>query len=171
MTRTILKTIPGIAIVLAAALTIATLPAAAQAKEDSYQWSAELVSFDAATRTATLKVMAFDDAKKQAESLKAGDKVLLTWSGFDKYASGINGIHRYDSSVKSDVRFSFPAEFVSFTSNMYVTFKATVPADAVTRLTALMPGQWVTATSRHGVSAHEPIAAVRGYNDPETTKS
>ena len=65
----------------------------------------------------------------------------------DKYASGINGIHRYDSSVKSDARFSFPAEFVSFTSNMYVTFKAPVPADAVTRLTELKPGQWVTATS------------------------
>lgn len=170
MTRTILKTISGLAIVLAATLAIAG-SAAAQAKEDSYQWNAEIVSFDAPTRTATLKVMAFDDAKKQAATFKAGDKVTLSWSGFDKYASGINGVHRYDSSVKSGARFSFPAEFVSYTSDMYVTFKVPVPPDAVTRLTAIKPGEWVTATSRHGAPANEPILAVRGYNDPETTKS
>jgi hypothetical protein len=152
---------------LFAAFAAGTALAAAQAKEESYQWSAELVAFDETARTMTLKTMVVGDATKQAATFKPGDKVLLTWSGIDKYASAINGVHRYEGAVKSDSRFAFPAEFVSFTSNMYLTFKAPVPADAVTRLKTIKPTQWVTATSRHGAAAGTPIAAIRGYNDPE----
>ena len=169
MTRTKWTLMLGIGILFAA---WAASPAIAQAKDDSYQWSAELVAFDEASRTVTFKTMAVGDAIQQAASLKAGDKVLLTWSGFDRHASAINGVRRYEGTVNPDSRFAFPAEFVSFTANTYLTFKAQVPADAMTRLKAIKPGQWVTATSRHGAhSSSEPITAIRGYNDLDTARS
>jgi hypothetical protein len=150
----------------------AASPAIAQAKDDSYQWSAELVALDEVGRTVTFKTMAVGDAIQQATSLKPADKVLLTWSGFDKYASAINGVRRYEGTVKPDSRFAFPAEFVSFTANTYLTFKAQVPPDAMTRLKGIKLGQWVTATSQHGAHASsEPITAIRGYNDLDTAKS
>ena len=170
MTRTNWKATFAMGILLAA-FVAGTSPAFAQAKEDSYQWSAELVALDDASSTMTVKAMAVGDAITQAATFKPGDKVLVTWSGFEKYASAVNGVHRYERTAKADSRFTFPAEFVSFTANMYLNFKAKVPADAVTRVKNIKPGQWITATSRHGASVDAPIAAVRGYNDPETTKS
>jgi hypothetical protein len=95
--------------------------------------------------------------------------VVLNWSGFDKYASAVNGAAKQEAGRKPEDRFSFPAEFVAFdASRNYVTFKVPVPSEATTRLKSIKPGEWVTATSKHGAaSATQPIAAVRGYNDPE----
>jgi hypothetical protein len=136
-----------------------------QKPDDSYQWSAELVTFDEAARTVTLRAMAFGDAPKQAATLKSGDKIFVRWSGFDKYANAINGLQKVEGG-KADPRFAFPAEFVGFAPETnYVTFKVTIPADSVNRMKATKPGQWITATCRHGADA---IVAIRGYNDLET---
>jgi hypothetical protein len=140
---------------------------------DTYQWSGELVAFDEPMRTMTVKTSAVGEAQKQLAAFKAGDKVLLNWSGFDKYASAVNGAWKQDGTRKPEARFSFPAEFVAFdASRNYVTFKVPVPADATARLKSIKPGEWITAISKHGhASVSQPIAAVRGYNDPETTAS
>jgi hypothetical protein len=140
---------------------------------DAYQWSAELVAFDETARIVTVKTSAVGEATSQLGAFKAGDKILLNWSGFDKYASGVNGAWKQDGNRKLADRFSFPAEFVAFdASRNYVTFKVPVPAEATSRLKSIKPGEWITATSKHGqASAAHPIAAVRGYNDPETTAS
>jgi hypothetical protein len=145
----------------------------ATSTSDAYQWSAELVAFDEPMRTMTVKTSAVGEAQKQLAAFKAGDKVLLNWSGFDKYASSVNGAWKQDGTRKPEDRFSFPAEFVAFdASRNYVTFKVPVPAEATARLKSIKPGEWVTATSKHGqASMTHPIAAVRGYNDSETTTS
>jgi hypothetical protein len=140
---------------------------------DSYQWSAELVAFDEPMRMMTVKTSAVGEAQKQLAAFKAGDKILLDWSGFERYASAVNGAMKNDAARRPDERFSFPAEFVAFdASRNYVTFKVPVPADSTTRLKSIKPGEWVTATSKHGhASVTQPVAAVRGYNDPETIPS
>jgi hypothetical protein len=45
--------------------------------------------------------------------LKAGERVLLTWSGYDRYADAIRDV-RPAAVNKFEERFTFPAEFVSF---------------------------------------------------------
>ncbi|HET9218800.1 MAG TPA: hypothetical protein VFR18_17580 [Terriglobia bacterium] len=145
----------------------------ATSTSDSYQWSAELVAFDEPMRMLTVKASAVGEAQKQLAAFKAGDKILLNWSGFDKYASAVNGAWKQDATRKAEDRFSFPAEFVTFdASRNYVTFKVPAPAEATARLKSIKPGEWVTATSKHGhASVTQPLVAVRGYNDPETTTS
>lgn len=141
-------------------------------KEETYQWSAELVAYDQSNGTITLKAMARNGLDKQAATLKSGDKVLLKWSGFEKYAHDITGIEKHSGALKADTRFAFPAEFVSYAANNHVTFKVPAPADAATRLKDIKAGQWVTATSRHGAVADmQAIVAVRGYNDLESPNS
>jgi hypothetical protein len=145
----------------------------ATSTSDSYQWSAELVAFDESMRVMAVKASVVGEAQKQLATFKAGDKVLLNWSGFDKYASAVNGAWKQDPIRKPEDRFSFPAEFVAFdASRNYVTFKVSVPAEATARLRSIKSSEWVTATSKHGqASVAQPVAAVRGYNDPETTAS
>ena len=143
---------------------------ASQPRDESYQWSAELVALDEATRTATLKAMAVGDAIKHAGSVKPAEKIMLTWSGYGKYANAINGVLKYDAGRKSDSLYVLPAEFVSFTADpAYVSFKVAVPADGVARIKTLKPGQWVTVTSKQGSHADtQAVTAIRGYNDPDT---
>jgi hypothetical protein len=125
------------------------------------------VALDQPAKTVTVKSMAVGDALQELPRFKAGDKILLGWSGFDKYANSINHAVRYDATKKSDDRFSFPAEFVAFDAeHRYVTFKAPVPDESMAKLQSLKPGQWITATSPHGkTSDTRPIVAIRGYND------
>ena len=159
-------------------LVLATGPAgrmaafaqSSQAQNDSYEWSAEIVAFDEATRMLTVKAMAAADVAKQVATLKSGEKVLLTWSVFERHANAVNGVHKYDATRKPESRHAFPAEFVGYDTNVSrITFKATIPADSVSRIKGFNPGQWVTATSKPGAHAETPaITAVRGYNELET---
>ena len=139
-----------------------------QSTSDTYSWSGELVALDQSTRTITVKSMVVGNALDELGHFKAGDRVVLGWSGFDKYANAINHAVRYDAAKKVDERFTFPAEFVSFdAAQRYLTFKSQIPAESVSKVQSLKTGQWVTATSPHGkASETQPIVAIRGYNDP-----
>jgi len=105
-------------------------------------------------------------ALDEAGHFKAGDRVMLGWSGFDKSANAINHVVRYDAT-KLDERFAFPAQFVSFDATQrYLTFKAPIPSESISKVQSLKTGQWITATSPHGKSSEtQPIVAIRGYND------
>jgi hypothetical protein len=151
-------------------LTSAQAAPAAQANKvpapDTYLWNAELVAFDRATRVITVKApVVGEEAPKEIAPLKTGERIVLTWSGVDRYASGISHAVAYSGAKKSEERFSLPAEFVSYDSTQrYLTFKTKIPADGVARIEALKPGEWVTATSLHGKATDaEPIAAIRPY--------
>lgn len=137
-----------------------------QPTSETYSWSGELVAFDPHGRTITVKSRVVgDQALAELPHFTSGDKIVLTWSGFDTYADAISRAVRYDAAKKWNEPFTFPVEFVAYESpRQYVTFKFQVPAGSVDTLKSPKPGEWVTATSRHRASSEaEAITAVNAY--------
>jgi len=139
-----------------------------QGASDTFFWHGELVALDQSARTMTVKSMVVGGALHELGNFKTGDRIVLGWSGLDKYANAINHAVRVDGTKKSEERFTFPVEFVAFDATQkYLTFKAPVPAESISKLQSLKPGQWVTATSPQGKAVeNQPIVAVRSYNEP-----
>lgn len=137
-----------------------------QPTSKTYSWSGELVTFDANARIITVKSRVVgDQALKELPQFKAGDRIVLTWSGFDTYADAISRAVRYDAGKKWNEPFMFPVEFVAYESpRQYVTFKFQVPAGSVDAIKSLKSGEWVTATAKHRPSSEtEVITAVNAY--------
>jgi len=157
----------GIATFCVLALTAIRVGAqSVQPTSDAYSWSGELVQFDANGRTITVKSRVVgDQALAELPTFKSGDRIVLTWSGFDTYADAISRAVRFDAAKKWSEPFTFPVEFVAYESpRQYVTFKFQVPAGSVDALKSVKPGEWVTATSRHRpASESEAIMAVNAY--------
>ena len=152
--------------IFAAALALAGARTIAQSQPDAtYAWHAELVSLDEGTRTLTVKARAVDAALADVKKFKAGERVLLKWSGFDTSADAIRGVAKYGASQASTDRFLFPADLATpELQNDYVTFKVQVPADAIAELKTLKPGEWITFTARHRpASDADAVVAVRPY--------
>jgi hypothetical protein len=158
-----------LAIVTFCVLVLAAIGVGAQSLQptsETYSWSGELVAFDANARTITVKSRVVgDQALAEMPMFKSGDRIVLTWSGFDTYADAISRAVRYDAATKWNEFFTFPVEFVAYEApRQYVTFKFQVPAGSVEALKAVKPGEWVTATSRHRPSNEtEAITAVNAY--------
>jgi hypothetical protein len=139
----------------------------------TYSWSGELVAFDPETRIATVKSrVAGEEALREMPHFKAGDKIVLRWSGFDTYADAISRAVRYDSSATWSDAFTFPVEFVTYESpRQYVTFKFQVPMTSVDSIKSVKPGEWVTAIARHRpASEAEAITAVNAYTAAAKTQ-
>ena len=137
-----------------------------QPTSETYSWSGELVSFDTNGRTITVKSRVVgEQALKEFPQFKAGDRIILTWSGFDTYADAISRVARYDAAKKWNEPFTFPVEFVAYEApREYATFKFQVPAASVDALKSVKPGEWVTAISKHRASSEaEAITAVNAY--------
>jgi hypothetical protein len=137
-----------------------------QPTSETYSWSGELVSFDANGGAITVKSRVVgEQALKDLPQFKAGDRIVLTWSGFDTYADAILRAVRYDATKKWNEPFTFPVEFVAYEpARQYVTFRFQVPAGSAEALKSLKPGEWVTATSKHrAASEAEAITAVNAY--------
>ena len=139
--------------------------------KDSFSWSAELVALDESSKTLTVKASGFGEhLAADFSRLKANERIMLRWSGYDTYADSIvRGLRT--AEVKADERFTFPADFVSFDPDRkYITFKVVIPGDSVANIKMLKPGEWITATSPHGASAKTtPVSAVRPYVISTTT--
>jgi hypothetical protein len=145
-----------------------------QPTSETYSWSGELVAFDESSRIATVKSRVVgEQALSELPQFKAGDRAVLTWSGFDTYADAILRAVRYDAGGKWNGPFTFPVEFVAYEPvRQYVTFKFQVPAGSTTALKTVKPGEWVTATARHrAASESEAITAVNGYTAVRTAFS
>jgi len=137
-----------------------------QPTSETYSWSGELVGFDASGRTLTVKSRVVgDQALAELPHFKAGDRIVLTWSGFDTYADAISRAVRHDASKKWNEPFTFPVEFVAYEPpREYVTFKFQVPVSSVDAVKSVKPGEWVTAISKHRASNEtEAITAVNPY--------
>ena len=138
---------------------------AASDADNRYFWDAELVALDPATRWITVKTFVVgEQAPAEIAKLKAGEKIMLTWSGVDRYTSGIT--HAVPTAGKnSEGRFTLPVEFVSYdTAAKYLTFKTQVPTEGVAKIRNLKPGEWVTATSIHGKATEaQPMVSIRPY--------
>src|SRR5262249_32841388 len=132
-------------IVALGVLAFTPTPASAQVLQPTsttYTWSGELVSFDANSRNMTVKTSVVgDQAVTELKGLKAGDRVVLTWCGFDRYADGIWRVARYDASKKWNEPFMLPVEFVAYEADRnYATFRFKVPAASVNAVSHLKPG-------------------------------
>jgi hypothetical protein len=135
------------------------------AGDATYQWSAELVSYDDTARTVTVKARAVDqEVVGDLKRFKAGERVLLQWSGFQTYADGIRRVMPHTDS-KTDERFLLPVELVSTDApHQYVTFRLQVPAADLARLKSVRAGEWVTVTSSHRPSGEAAaVTSIRPY--------
>jgi hypothetical protein len=136
-----------------------------QLTSEVFSWNGELVALDSNSRVMTVKAPVVGEQTPTAfQRLKAGERVMLTWSGYDKSADAIRDV-RSAVDNKSGERFTFPAEFVSFDAeHRYATFKIQIPENSLGNLKTLKPGEWVTATSPHGALARTtPVTMVRPY--------
>jgi hypothetical protein len=143
-----------------------------QPASESYQWSGELVSFDETARTVTVKARLVDqNAIAELKRFKAGDRVLLFWSGFDKYADAIRSVMPYTADREDTDRFRLPVELVSTDApNQYITFRLRVPDSSVGMVKPVKPGEWVTITSSHKASADTgAIVSIRPYTATSAT--
>ena len=77
---------------------------------ETYLWHGELVSFDPASRTLTVKTRLLRQAATDVERLNVGDRVLLTWSGQDIHAGGVRRVAKYDPAQRIIEFFALPAE-------------------------------------------------------------
>jgi hypothetical protein len=140
----------------------------------TYSWSGELVAFDPATRTMTVKSrVVADQARGEMPHFKAGDRIVITWSGFDMYSDGIARASRYDATKKWSDPFTFPVEFVAYEEpRQYMTFKFQVPAGSVDKVKSVKAGEWVTGIAKHRpVSEAEAITTVHAYSSPSSASS
>ena len=142
-----------------------------QLTSEVFSWSGELVAFDATTHVLTVKApVVYEQAPAQFRRMKAGDRMMLTWSGYDKYADAVREAHPMAGLRTASDRFTFPADFVSYDAeHRYVTFKFQVPENSIANLKTLRAGEWITATSPHGASAKSnPVVTVRPYVEAVT---
>ena len=153
------------------ALTGSVAAQSTQLTGEVFSWNAELVALDATTHVLTVKApVVYEQAPAEFQKMKIGERVMLTWSGYDKSADAIREVHPLAGLNKSNDRFTFPADFVSYDAgHRYVTFKFQIPDNSVANLKMLKPGEWITATSPHGPSAKSaPVTMVRPYAEHAT---
>lgn len=131
----------------------------------TYSWNGELVALDQAARTLTVKSRVVGQSPERFAAFRAGQRIVLTWSGFDRYGWYIADAAPFDAGPKANEPFALPVEFVSFDPAIqYLTFKTQIPAASLPSLKSLKPGEWVTATSPHRLAGEkEVVTAVRPY--------
>jgi len=143
----------------------ACAPEVRAASEDTYDWSAQLVSFDAATGTAVLKerVEAHADIA-DLDEFADGDRLTLVWTG-RSWAAGIRDLAR-DPELEPGT-LTLPVEFVASEGDEdYIHFRIKVPASATAMLAGFDPGVRLRGESpRSGASFDEAVVSLRHYND------
>jgi hypothetical protein len=144
-----------------------TADSQSQSVADTFIWHGELVSVDQATGTFTVKARVLADAATDVARLNAGERVILTWSGVDKYADGIRQIAKQEGGQNITEPFVLPVELASpAMQNEYVTFKFRAP-NAVGSVTAVKPGEWVTVTTKKSATNDaQAVVSVEPYNKP-----
>jgi hypothetical protein len=146
---------------------VTTAQSQSETAADTFIWHGELVLVDRATGTFTVKARMLEEAANEVARFKAGDKIVLTWSGVDKYGSAIRQIAKQDANLTITDPFVIRAELASpDVQNGYVTFKFRAP-NAVGSVSSVKTGEWVTVTTEKGSTndAHA-IVSVEPYNKP-----
>jgi hypothetical protein len=153
-----------VALCVGAGTTTAQTPSAAAAN-DTFIWHGELVSAEAGSGTFTVKARMLSDAAREVARYNAGDRVLLTWSGVDRYAGAVRLISKFDAGKKITETFAFPVELVSRdVQNDYVTIRLRASSAAVDAVKTVKPGEWVTVTMRQRSSGDaQGIVSVEPY--------
>jgi len=154
-----------VALCVGAGVTTAQTAQGTQALSDTYVWHGELVSFEPGTGTFTVKARVLSEVAREAGRFNAGDRVLVTWSGMDKYADAVRQVTKYEANQKVDTPFSFAVEIASRdVQNDYMTFKFRAPQAASAAVKAVKPGEWITVTTRQRpASDAQAIVSIEPY--------
>lgn len=124
-----------------AAQTAAPRAAAAPAmRGPSFGWFAELVSFDAATRTMTVKARIEPHVAQYTKTFAPGDRLVLTWTQFSGNADAVTYVAS-ENAMTAKSGYVVRGTFVSADANAKtLTFALPVPATAAPSLAAAKPG-------------------------------
>lgn len=133
---------------------------------DTFIWHGELVSYDQGAQTLTVKAQVLAEAEKAFGAFKAGQRVQLTWSGADKYASAIRAASAPPQKVTEP--FSVIAELASQTvQGGLVSLRFRVPGAKADGVKMVKPGEWVTITTKQRpASETDAITMVEQYVKP-----
>ena len=130
----------------------------------TYQWHAELVALDELTGRVTVKAPVVASEPLAPLSVRAGDAIVITWSGYGDRADGIRQVRALDDSgLWGSDRFLLPATFAG-REGRSLLFTVQPPAAGLAQVQGLVPGEWTTMTSPHqGAAATEAVVAVEAY--------
>ena len=133
----------------------------------TYRWQGELMALDEASGTLTVRSrVASPSGLDAVADAAAGDRIVITWSGFESRASGIRSAMPNDGSgLWGSNRFLLEATFVDIdASGSYLTFKTGMPGKSVAEVRALMRGEWATVVSPHHPADGSPaVLSVDAY--------
>ena len=118
----------------------------------TYRWDGELVAFDEAEGTLTVKSRAASPSGlDRVADARPGEAIVITWSGYDTRASGIRSAMPDDGSgLWGSNRFLLRASFVETdAAGGYLTFKVAVPEASLPAVRTLAQGAWASVTSPH----------------------
>jgi len=144
---------------------LALYPTSARAEHHDYEWSATLVSYDEASRTAVVQARVESYVSIEGlDEFSDGDRLILTWTGRN-WAAGIRGLAA-DPELTPET-LSLPVEFVSTERDgQYVNFRIPVPANAADTIASMEPGTRVTGMSpRMATDWDTAVSSLRDYND------
>lgn len=132
---------------------------------DTYEWSANLISFDKATNTAVMQARIESYVTIDGlDEFKDGDKLTLVWTGRE-WAAGVRNLTEHPKLMSGDL--SLPVEFVKTEHDgQYVDFRIHIPAGSVDTIAAMEPGTRITVTSpKTAKDAMSAVTSLRDYND------
>ena len=132
---------------------------------DTYLWHGELVSLDESTKALTVKAPVLAETEKEIARFKAGERILLTWSGVDRYAGAVRAVASAAAVQKVTEPFSLVAELASpGVQSGLVTLRIRATDAKSDALKGVKPGEWVTVTTRQRpASETQAIAMVERY--------
>ena len=143
--------------------------AAAPNPEATYRWHGELVALDEAAGTVTVKSPAADpDGLASLKKARAGDRILIAWSGAEDRAGAIRmAVPNAGTDPAPDESERFlPARFVAVDAGAaHLTFEATLPAGSLGKVRSLTRGARITATTtRGGLEADARLLGIAAYS-------
>lgn len=108
--------------------------AAKSTAPSSFNWYAEVVSFDAASRTLTAKARVEAHVPGRASSLKAGERVVLGWAAFKGEADAVRSVTAEKATVAESgylvratlVAVDAPGRSLTFSTKVPVAVAATL---------------------------------------------
>ena len=133
----------------------------------TYRWDGEFVALDEVTGALTVKSrVASPSGLAALAEARAGEPIVITWSGYDSQANGIRAAVPDDGSgLWGSNRFLLRATFVEAdATGRYLTFKVAVPEASLATVRSLAQGTWASVTSPHHPADAEPaVMTVTAY--------
>ena len=152
--------------VAAVAAYDATQPDLRPAAKGTYRWHGELVALDESSRTLTVRArVAGRRGLAALAGTRAGEPIVITWSGFEDRANGIRSVAPEDGSgLWGNDGFLLQATLVDADpAGRYLTFATEIPDSGVAAVRTLSRGDWATVRTPHW-PADGTVASVAAYD-------